>query len=343
MAKRAKEQIGADEVVFILAKKPRWKSPSAEVNSRLDMLRLAIQSVNGYSISLFEVESDSEINYSIDTVRHFIDNYRNNVELYYLIGFDQVARFPEWKDCQELASICHIIAYSREGSPIDASISGRFHITVINGPIFNVSSTAIRNLHSADAPFSVLNYIVDHGLYLMDKIHTYINGQRLAHSISVAKLAYQIAENNGLDKSKAFVAGLLHDIGKENADNDSAFPDFIMKVSNLPKFSYHQFLGAQIAMKDFEIADTEIIDAIQYHATGKANMSPLGMIIYAADKIEPTRGFDSRELVNACLADYRKGFVAVLSANRDFLLSQKMDIDNPLTKECMKMYIGEKK
>ena len=39
--------------------------------------------------------------------------------------------------------------------------------------------------------------------------------KRYIHTVSMAKLAKEIAESNGLDGMKAYVAGMLHDIAKE--------------------------------------------------------------------------------------------------------------------------------
>lgn len=343
MAKNAKASVNADEVIFILAKNPRWKSPGVDVNARLDMLRLAVQKVNGFSISLYEVDSDAPVNYSIDTAVHFREAYPT-AELYYLIGFDEVALFPKWKDAERLSQTVHLLAYGRPGYPLDPAIVAEYHMTLVEGEVHDAASHDIRALKQAKTPFEVLDYITRHDLYFMKTIRTYIDGRRLEHSISVAKLAYAIAESNGLEPDRAFIAGLLHDIGKEEDHDDKMelLKSYYKDPDQLPAFSFHQFVGAIIAEKDFGINDPEILDAIRYHATGKANMSPLGMIIYAADKIEPTRGFDSKDLIQSCMNDYKQGFKDVLQANKDFLLGKKKDIQNPLTHECMEQYLGGK-
>ncbi len=343
MAKVAKNAVNADEVIFILAKHPRWKSPGVDVNARLDMLRLAVQKVNGFSISLYEVDSDAEINYTIDTVLHFREVYPT-AELFYLIGFDEVALFPKWKEPEKLSQTVHLLAYGRPGYPLDKTIVDQYHMTLVEGDMCDAASHDIRSLKQAKAPFEVLDYITRHGLYFMKTIKNYIDGRRLEHSVSVAKLAYAIAESNGIDPGKAFIAGLLHDIGKEenHADKVELLKKYYSDPEKLPSFSFHQFVGAIIAEKEFGVVDPDILDAIRYHATGKASMCPLGMIIYAADKIEPTRGFDSKDLIESCLNDYQQGFKDVLQANKDFLLGKKKDIQNPLTQACMAMYLGGK-
>ena len=98
-----------------------------------------------------------------------------------------------------------------------------------------------------------------------------------------------------------------------------------------------------MAEKEFGIKDEEILGAIRFHATGKPHMSPLGKIIYCADKIDPLRGFNSRPLIKKCYQNYYLGFVVVLSANREYLLANGKDINNPLTDACMQLYLGKGK
>jgi nicotinate-nucleotide adenylyltransferase len=86
-----------------------------------------------------------------------------------------------------------------------------------------------------------------------------------------------------------------------------------------------------------------ILDRFAFHATGKPHMSPLGKIIYCADKIDPLRGFNSRPLIKKCYQNYYLGFVVVLSANREYILANGKDIYNPLTDACMQLYLGKGK
>ena len=108
----------------------------------------------------------------------------------------------------------------------------------------------------------------------------------------------------------------------------------------MPSFSFHQFVGAYLAENEFDIHDENILRAIKFHATGNANMDLLGKIVYAADKIEPTRPFDSSDLIDAMKQDAETGFITVLKANKEFLENHRGDINNPLTSKCFKFYLG---
>ena len=51
----------------------------------------------------------------------------------------------------------------------------------------------------------------------------------------------------------------------------------------------HAKAGAIIARDEYGVRDTEILDAIRYHTTGRPHMTLLEKIIFIADYIEPGR------------------------------------------------------
>jgi hypothetical protein len=53
----------------------------------------------------------------------------------------------------------------------------------------------------------------------------------------------------------------------------------------------HGPAAVHICKRDFGIQDTDILNAVRYHTTGKENMSILEKVIYLSDFIEPTRDF----------------------------------------------------
>jgi nicotinate-nucleotide adenylyltransferase len=139
------------------------------------------------------------------------------------------------------------------------------------------------------------------------------------------------------------VAAILHDVAKDMDEEEARDLLDEYETVNQPVESYalHQFVGAILARQEFNIKQEPILEAIRYHTTGKAQMGPLAQIIYAADKIEPTRGYDSSALIEACKKQYHEGFVQVLKENLIHLKKKKHKITNPLVKECMAYYLGE--
>lgn len=345
IAMAASLRLNAD-VIFVPARSPRWKSPVTSAKHRLNMLKIAIKTVMpcGSQIDNFELKSKEDINYSIDTVRYFKKKYPND-HLYFIIGADQVNQFSEWKSAEELSNLATIVYVDRPNYSLDKKIINAYKMKSLK--FFgsgDISSTDFRELKNIDVPSGVLNYIEENRLYYFAKLEEYLDEKRLNHSIQVANLSYLIALKNNIDHPyKAYVAGLLHDLGKTIKYNreeqilfmEKHYPEYI----SLPSFSYHQFIGVYLAKKLFDIKDKEILDAIMFHCTGNKNMSALSEIIYSADKIEPTRGFDSKWLINSCLKNYHQGFVDTLVDNKKYLLAHNKDITNPLTDECFKMYL----
>ena len=345
IASAASLRLNAD-VVFVPTKTPRWKTPEATAEQRLEMLQLALKSHGSpaFSIDLFEMNSSSDTNYSIDLVRHMALAHRKK-KLYLLIGADEVNAFPKWKDPDGICALATPLYVSRPDIQLDDAVLTRYRMQRLpydgSGP---VSSSKVRGLQSVDIPLAVRDYIESNGLYYMKKLEDRLGHHRLLHSISVANLAYHIALKNQVKNYReAYIAGLLHDIGKNlpRKESDEILKEHYPEVLEMPEWLHHQFTGAYLAQKEFDIQDPAILDAIAYHSTGKAHMAPLSKIIYATDKIEPTRGFDSKKLINACYRSYYVGFMAVLKANKIYLESKGKVVDNPFTKACYDLYLGE--
>lgn len=341
MAFFASKELDAD-VLFIPAKKSVWKDETAPISDKINMIKLAISGYPRFKIDTFEADRKEDVTYSIETVRHFASIYKD-ANLYYLIGVDQVNEFHRWKECDEIAKLVKLIFFVRPGFEVKQENVDRFHMIALKAnSVSGAASNQIRDLQSFEAPLEVLNYIVEHRLYLIPKLETYFTEKRFNHSKSVAKLAYEIAMANGFKTSgRAYLAGLLHDLGKnvlgENAEKimKEQFPEYF----DMPLWSYHQFIGSYLAKNDFKVVDEEILKAIEYHATGKDSMTDLQKIVYAADKLDPNRGYDSTELIEAMKNDISGGFLIVLKENIDYIKSCGKNISNKLTDSCIKYYL----
>lgn len=340
MAKMASAQYDAD-VIFVPARISVWKDKSINAEDKLNMIKLAIKDEPRFSISTFELESKKAVNYSYDTLTHFKKMYPNE-KLYFLIGADQVNNFHLWKKSKGIVDIVQIIFYNRPNYDISLDNVKKYKMQEITGKTVEAASMNIRKLNSLPLNWDVAKYIEDNNLYYIEKIKNSMSEHRFNHVKSVANLAYEIAVANHIDNpSRAYIAGLLHDIAKEYSPRETRkiMRENYVKYINLGKWSYHQFVGRYLAENRFGITDREILDAIQYHATGNSNMHTLAKIIYAADKIEPTRGFDSKPLIDAMKKDAEEGFITVLKANKEFLESRHKDLNNRLTYKCFKQYL----
>jgi nicotinate-nucleotide adenylyltransferase len=61
----------------------------------------------------------------------------------------------------------------------------------------------------------------------------------------------------------------------------------------------HQFQGAYLAEHFYKIKDEDIINAIRFHTSGRANMSALEKLIFLADMVEDGRDYDGVEMLRA--------------------------------------------
>ncbi len=135
---------------------------------------------------------------------------------------------------------------------------------------------------------------------IQQRIQKILSEKRYLHSLGVAEEAQRLAVHYGAAEEKAYLAGLLHDCAKEIPEEQALamLNKYGVQIDEIVKRTprlLHGPLGACISQVEFEITDPEILDAIRFHTTGKANMNLLTKIIYIADYIEPNRRFEGVE------------------------------------------------
>jgi predicted HD superfamily hydrolase involved in NAD metabolism len=84
-------------------------------------------------------------------------------------------------------------------------------------------------------------------------------------------------------------------------------------------------VGAYLVEKEVNLIDSEILNAIRYHTSGRVGMSLLEKIIYLADYIEPGRHFPGvdevrkmadNDLNEALLASVRNTILFLVKKNQ---------------------------
>ena len=126
------------------------------------------------------------------------------------------------------------------------------------------------------------------------KLSKYLDEDRFQHTMGVMYTSACLAMVHGYDIKDAQVAGLLHDCAKciPNKKKLKMCSEHNIPVSDFERshpFLLHSRLGAYIAHEKYGIDDQEILSAINYHTTGRREMSLLEKIIYIADYLEPGR------------------------------------------------------
>lgn len=129
--------------------------------------------------------------------------------------------------------------------------------------------------------------------------------KRFLHTLGVAECAKKLAFKYGADPEKAYTAGLLHDIVKEDTIEQMRM---LCKDLNLDeemratRALLHGPAGAEYAKQHFGI-DEDMYNACFYHTVGRENMSVLEKIVYLADVIEPNRTQSGVEALRSLAED----------------------------------------
>lgn len=159
---------------------------------------------------------------------------------------------------------------------------------------------------------------------------------RLLHVLGVEAMAVKLAHLNNVDVERASIAALLHDIAKKMPlEQLKHMMDQAGYDASMHHKLWHAYVGEYIARSVYGIADEDILDAIKYHTTGKANMSPLVEVIFVADWIEEnTRDFPGVDAVRSAAFTNIKRAVAMKLEH----LVQKVPDGSALTKEAYNQY-----
>ena len=171
--------LGLDEVIFMPAAQTPLKEDRdiSAAEHRIEMVNLAIKGIPYFRLSTIELNRIGP-SYTIDTVSELRELIGEDSELFFIMGCDSLASFPQWKEPERLIQACRLVAVPRPGCAIPdlaslekevPGISG--NAIILDGPHIDVSATEIREKVSKGlaisnlVPASVEEYIKQHGLY----------------------------------------------------------------------------------------------------------------------------------------------------------------------------------
>lgn len=141
--------------------------------------------------------------------------------------------------------------------------------------------------------------------------------QRLAHSLSVAHTAEEMALLYGVDAFQARVAGILHDWDKAltteelKADAHAMGIDLGVDMSLVIPL-LHGLTAARRLRSSYPELPEPVFAAIERHTMAAVEMAPLDQVLFVADGIEPLRGDakgirEVRELVGVASSESCSG------------------------------------
>lgn len=184
---------------------------------------------------------------------------------------------------------------------------------------------------------------------LKKELEDNLDSKRYEHTLSVAYTAACLAMRYGYNIEKAYIAGLLHDCAKCMSNKDKI--DYCEKHDIPINFAeqanpslLHAKVGAEMSRRKYDIDDSEIYQAIQYHTTGHPNMTLLDKILYIADYMEPHRDeAPNLDLVRKqVFIDIDAALFTILKDSVSYLDSSDQPVD-PMTMETYLYYVKQEK
>jgi len=172
-----KENFNFDLVLFIPAKIPVHKTVADKINpsDRLQMLKLAINGVDGFHSSEIELNRESA-SYTITTLEELKMIYAND-ELFLIIGSDSFNELDTWKEYKKILSEYPLIVMQRSGDKQlrDDLLSLAMKVEFHKESIIEISSSMIRERIKNGLPIrylttdDVIDFISDKGLYKIEQ------------------------------------------------------------------------------------------------------------------------------------------------------------------------------
>ena len=303
---------------------------SPDAQERLHLTELAFAHVEKAQVLDLELRREGP-SYTVDTLECLAREHPGD-ELILIMGTDMLLGFSGWYLPARIAELAKLAVMHRSE---DEAIwqktleeAARLHtqlgaeIIAVDNQSIEVSSTTVRRLLGlGDAEYldpAVRERIEALGLYgiredrrnlpfdrLQEASLSLHDPKRVPHVIGCSQTAEALAKQYGADPELARRAGILHDVTKAIGPHDQLLlarhygivPSGQEQIN--PKL-LHAKTGAAVARAVFGECE-QVVSAIEWHTTGRANMTVLEKILYLADYMEPNRRFTGvdtlRELV----------------------------------------------
>ena len=169
--------------------------------------------------------------------------------------------------------------------------------------------------------------------------------KRFEHTLGVEYTAASLAMRYDVTIEDALVAGLLHDCAK--CISGEKLIDICEKqhidINNVERKNpslLHTKVGEYLAQEIYDIHDSDILNAIRYHTTGRPGMSILEKIVFIADYIEPGRkqAPNLEEIRKLAFTDLDNALIRILEDTLAYLKDSEDEVD-PMTRKTYEYYM----
>lgn len=182
VAEEVRATLHLAEMVFIPAGSPPHKQGriNTAAEHRLAMLQIAIADNPYFSYSRVEIDRPGP-SYLTDTLRILHEQWGQDCELSFVLGWDSLLELHHWRDPQGILSqLTHLVAVGRPGyvenieynKELEVRLPGIMQrLVVVDAPRLDISSTDLRQRVAEGRPIkyqvpaAVEQYIATHELY----------------------------------------------------------------------------------------------------------------------------------------------------------------------------------
>ena len=153
-----------DKFIFIPTKKNphKDKTPYFSCNERIEMLKIMIPKYKNIELDLFEINSNQDINYSIDTINYLKNKY-NNDSLSMVVGSDLIDTLDQWKEWNKIEKMVNIVCVNRLNYSCAKLINKKYpEMLFLEDFDVNVSSSLLREYLLSDSMDDISNHSMIH-------------------------------------------------------------------------------------------------------------------------------------------------------------------------------------
>ncbi len=296
---------------------------------RVETARLATEHLPQVIVSKREILSPGR-NFTVDTIENLLQEYPG-IRIRLISGSDFLFTAEEWYSYKKLMSLVSFAIALRGNADMGESkqqaeyLQNKYKAEIEFFPMkaTTVSATQVReilrtgtsasqllpekvdNLLNLYRPYSYMKVIddLDEGSWqelnaIERRLFAYLGTERRLHTVSTCLLALELAAIHNVPALEAGTAALLHDLAKElpGGEQWTYSKKYLNNEENNPVLR-HGPAAAYLAQEHFGVRSKDVLNAIQYHTTGRPGMSTLEKIIFLADKIEYGRPFKDLDVI----------------------------------------------
>lgn len=155
-----------------------------------------------------------------------------------------------------------------------------------------------------------------------------------AHLLRTQALAQDLAKMLGLDTSKASLAALAHDLCRAEPPHSLlqearhlGLP--VHPVEEAVPLLLHGPVAAE-RIKAMGVEDPEVLDAIRWHSTAHPSLTPIGKVVFLADKLDEGKGASADPFLRPLADLARHNLDAAVLAYLRVQMHRLLDSHSPL-------------